>query len=74
MITNLSSKVKDASTLETQAIDKEVEVDFNEYSSMLISNKNLIRCDAPEKRVRGLYDPKSKTRFFIPETHLFATS
>lgn len=74
MITNLALKVKDSSSLEATVIDREVEVDSQQYSSMLISNQELVRCDAPEKRVRGLYDPQSRTRFFIAETHLFATS
>ena len=57
--------------LPNQAIEKTIQVDAIEFESMLVSNRNLLRCDFRSNNTRGLYDPNSRTRYFVTEHDLF---
>ena len=44
------------------------------YCELLISSKNLIRCDEPLVGVRGLLDVSSDERYLIEQEELFSRS
>ena len=52
-------------------IRNEVRVDATDFETMLVSNRQLQRCDSPDLNLLGLYDPELKVRFVIDEHELF---
>ena len=53
--------------------DKNVRfVDRQQFCEMLVSSRQLTRCDLPAERIRGIYDAKTGIRFLIEERLLFA--
>ena len=55
------------------ASDKNVRfVDRQQFCDMLVSSRQLTRCDLPAERIRGIYDAESGIRFLIEERLLFA--
>ena len=47
-------------------------VNRQQYCEMLISSRQLTRCDLPEERIRGIFDSETGIRFLIEEKLLFA--
>lgn len=54
-----------------QLIDKTIHVEIGEFQSLLVSNQNLMRCDFRSDNTRGVYDPLSRTRYYVHEQELF---
>ena len=46
-------------------------VDRVEYCNLLVSSRILQRCDIPNARVRGVYDPELGLQYLIEEERLF---
>ncbi len=46
-------------------------IDRSEYCNMLVSSRELVRCDISVARIRGIYDPELELRFLIEEELLF---
>jgi len=49
-------------------------IDRAEFCQLLISAKDLDRCDFPHANVRGLFDANSGLKFLIEEEELFSGS
>lgn len=54
-----------------QLIENSILVDVAKFESMLVSNQNLERSDFRSDNTRGVYDPESRTRYFVHENELF---
>ena len=48
-----------------------VAVEGHEFFKLLLSRRTLYRSDDAARRLRGLYDPESGTRYIIHEDELF---